>query len=231
MKVWNQAQRIDEASTSKARDLSEEEAIRLAQQGDGAAFEHLYRLHCRRVYGLCLRMVSNTSEAEDITQDVFLQLFRKIHTFCGNSAFSTWLYRLTVNMVLMRFRKRKHTQVSMDSSSTSCEADASAPIEIGGEDVTLTGTINRMSLQKALGQLPYGYKQMFILHDVEGYEHNEIAQILGCSKGNSKSQLHKARQRLRELLSEEGCWQGRKSSRKSRPAPGRSPEMLELVNT
>src|ERR1700691_3332316 len=227
MKVSNQAQRIDEASTSKARDLSEAEAIRLAQQGDGAAFEHLYRLHCRRVYCLCFRMVSDTSEAEDITQDVFLQLFRKIHTFRGNSAFSTWLYRLTLNMVLMRFRKRKHVQVSIDSPSTSCEGDASAPMEIGEEDLTLTGTINRMSLQKALGQLPDGYKQMFILHDVEGYEHNEIARILGCSTGNSKSQLHKARQRLRELLNQEGSQQGGKISRKSRPAAGRRPEMFE----
>jgi RNA polymerase sigma-70 factor, ECF subfamily len=231
MKVWNQAEQIDEASTSKARDLPEAEAIRLAQQGDAAAFEHLYRLHCRRVYCLCLRMVSNTSEAEDITQDIFLQLFRKIHTFRGSSAFSTWLYRLTVNMVLMSFRKRKCTQVSIDSSSTSCEGDASAPIEIGEEDVTLAETINRMSLQKALNQLPDGYKQMFILHDVEGYEHNEIARILGCSIGNSKSQLHKARQRLRELLDREGCQQGSKISRKSRPAVGRCPEMFALVNS
>jgi len=231
MKASNPAPRIDEASTSKARDLSEAEAIRLAQQGDAAAFEHLYRLHCRRVYFLCFRMVSDASEAEDITQDVFLQLFRKIHTFRGNSAFSTWLYRLTLNMVLMRFRKRKHVQVSIDSPSTSSERDASAPMEIGEEDFTLTGTIDRMSLQKALGQLPEGYKQMFILHDVEGYEHNEIARILGCSTGNSKTQLHKARQRLRELLNQEGSQQGGKISRKSRPAAGRRPEMFELVST
>ena len=104
-------------------------------------------------------------------------------------------------------------------------------MEIGEEDFTLTGTIDRMSLQKALGQLPDGYKQMFILHDVEGYEHNEIARILGCSTGNSKSQLHKARQRLRELLNQEGSQQGGKISRKSRPAAGRRPEMFELVNT
>ena len=102
--------------TSTTGELSESEAVRLAQEGDSEGFEHLYQLHSRRVYGLCLRMVKNPIEAEDLTQDAFLQTFRKIQTFRGDSLFSTWLYRLTVNIVLMGFRKRKHSEISVDET-------------------------------------------------------------------------------------------------------------------
>lgn len=183
--------------------LSEADAIGLAQQGDAAAFERLYELHSRRVYALCLRMVSNPAEAEDLTQDAFLQLFRKIHTFRGESGFSTWLHRLTVNIVLMHFRKRRHAELSLDEPAETMEEGARSRTDPGAEDLRLSGSIDRINLLRAVDQLPYGYKQMFILHDVEGFEHNEIAQILGCSVGNSKSQLHKARLRLRALLQEE----------------------------
>jgi RNA polymerase sigma-70 factor, ECF subfamily len=182
--------------------MPEAEAIRLAQQGNAEAFERLYQLHSRRVYSLCLRMVSNTAEAEDLTQEAFLQLFRKIGTFRGESAFSTWLHRLAVNVVLMRLRKKTAIVSSLDEMTEPDEESSGPRRDFGGPDLRLTGSIDRMNLQRAIEQLPAGYKSVFVLHDMQGYEHNEIAGIMGCSIGNSKSQLHKARMRLRELLHE-----------------------------
>jgi RNA polymerase sigma-70 factor, ECF subfamily len=176
------------------------EAIRIAQKGDAAAFETIYQMHSRRVYALCLRMVGDPMEAEDLTQEAFLQLFRKIHTFRGESAFSSWLHRLTANIVLMRFRKKRPITVSLDELIRTDDEKERPALEIGGPDPRLTGLFDRVNLHAALAQLPEGYKSMFLLHDVHGYEHNEIATMLGCSVGNSKSQLHKARKRLRELL-------------------------------
>jgi len=182
--------------------MTEAEAIRLAQQGDAIAFEHIYRLHSRRVYALCLRMVGNPAEAEDLTQDAFLQLFRKIGTFRGESAFSTWLHRLSVNVVLMKLRKKTLPETSLEES-TDPEDEVNGPRrEIGAPDLLLTGSIDRVHLERAIEQLPPGYRQVFVLHDVQGFEHNEIAGLMDCSIGNSKSQLHKARMRLRELLQE-----------------------------
>jgi len=183
-------------------ELPEADAIRLAQQGDAAAFERLYRLHSRRVYSLCLRMVGNTAEAEDLTQEAFLQLFRKIATFRGESAFSTWLHRLAVNVVLMKLRKKSGTETSLEEATEPDEESGGPRRDFGAPDLTLTGSIDRLNLQRAVEQLPPGYKAVFVLHDMQGYEHNEIATIMGCSIGNSKSQLHKARMRLRELLHE-----------------------------
>ena len=191
------------ARRTDASELSEAEAIRLAQQGDAAAFERIYRLHSRRVYALCLRMVGNTAEAEDLTQEVFLQLFRKIHTFRGESAFSTWLHRLSVNVVLMRLRKKRLAETSLEEVTEPDEEAGGPRKEIGAADLLLSGSIDRVNLQRAIDRLPPGYKSVFVLHDIQGYEHNEIAELLGCSIGNSKSQLHKARMRLRELLQED----------------------------
>ncbi len=176
--------------------------IRLAQQGDAAAFEQLYGLHSRRVYALCLRMVGNAAEAEDLAQEAFLQLFRKIQTFRGESAFSTWLHRLAVNVVLMRLRKKTLPEVSLEEETEPDEETGGPRRDMGGPDTMLSGSIDRVHLERAINQLPPGYKQVFVLHDVQGYEHNEIAGLMGCSVGNSKSQLHKARMRLRELLQE-----------------------------
>ena len=184
-------------------ELPEAEAIRLAQAGNAAAFERLYRLHNRRVYSLCLRMVGNTAEAEDLTQEAFLQLFRKIATFRGESAFSTWLHRLAVNVVLMRLRKKSATESSLDEMTEPDEESGGPRRDFGMPDLRLSGSIDRVNLQRAVEQLPPGYKAVFVLHDVQGYEHNEIAEIMGCSVGNSKSQLHKARTRLRDLLQED----------------------------
>jgi RNA polymerase sigma-70 factor, ECF subfamily len=184
----------------KSRGPSSDEVIRLAQQGDLKAFELIYRLHSPRVYALCLRLVRDPVEAEDFTQDVFLQLFRKIHTFRGESAFSSWLYRLAANVVFMRFRKKRLTMSSLESPTESDDEISSTHVQIGITDLRLSGLFDRLNLQAAINQLPEGYRAMFILHDVYGYEHNEIASIFECSVGNSKSQLHKARKRLREVL-------------------------------
>lgn len=176
----------------------ETRAIEAARNGDGNAFEVLYNLHKRRVYSLCLRMVNDGAEAEDLTQEAFLQLFRKIGTFRGESAFSTWLHRLTVNLVLMRLRKKGLWTMSLDEPGQ--DPDDSRPMEIGTADNALTGSVDRITLDRAIGALPPGYRLVFQLHDVEGYEHQEIADMVGCSVGNSKSQLHKARMKLRDLL-------------------------------
>jgi RNA polymerase sigma-70 factor (ECF subfamily) len=187
---------------TETSEMNEAEAIRLAQQGDAGAFERIYRLHSRRVYALCLRMVGNTAEAEDLTQDAFLQLFRKIGTFRGESAFSTWLHRLAVNVVLMKLRKKTLPETSLEESTDPEDESGGPKREIGAPDLLLTGSIDRVHLERAIKQLPPGYRQVFVLHDVQGFEHNEIAGLMECSIGNSKSQLHKARMRLRELLQE-----------------------------
>jgi RNA polymerase sigma-70 factor, ECF subfamily len=188
--------------TDTTGELPEADAIRLAQQGDAAAFERLYHLHSRRVYSLCLRMVGNTAEAEDLTQEAFLQLFRKIATFRGESAFSTWLHRLSVNVVLMKLRRKSATETSLEEMTEPDEEAGSRRRDFGAADLQLSGSIDRVNLQRAVEQLPPGYKAVFVLHDVQGFEHNEIAEIMHCSIGNSKSQLHKARMRLRDLLHE-----------------------------
>jgi len=178
--------------------LTEAQVIEKAQAGDGACFEALYNRHKKRVFSLCLRMTSNHAEAEDLTQESFLQLYRKIASFRGESAFSTWLHRLAVNIVLMRFRRKGLLEVSLEKTLEPQEGEPAR--EIGVKDLTLHGSIDRITLEKSIADLPPGYRIIFILHDVEGYEHNEIAEILGCSIGNSKSQLHKARMKLRSLL-------------------------------
>lgn len=181
---------------------SEAGAIQRACAGDQAAFEYLYRLHSRRVYAVCLRMVGDPSEAEDLTQDAFLLLFRKIRTFRGESAFSTWLHRLAVNLVLMRFRKKSPPIVTIEATSDPNDETVSPGIDMGAPDLLLEGSIDRINLERCIRRLPAGYRRVFVLHDIQGYEHNEIAEILGRSVGDSKSQLHKARARLREHLHE-----------------------------
>jgi RNA polymerase sigma-70 factor (ECF subfamily) len=189
---------LTDARKSQGKKLSELELIERAKQGDAEAFEALYHLHKRRVYSLCLRMTANTAAAEDLTQEAFLQLFRKIATFRGESAFSTWLHRMAVNVVLMQLRKKGLPVVPLEDT---VETEEEIPKkELGAPDRNLAGSIDRLQLQRAVDDLPPGYRSIFVLHDVEGYEHNEIAEIVGCSVGNSKSQLHKARLKLRDLL-------------------------------
>ena len=189
---------MTDARRTQSEKLAEAAAIERAKQGDAEAFEALYNLHKRRVYSLCLRMTANTAMAEDLTQEAFLQLFRKIGTFRGESAFSTWLHRMAVNVVLMQLRKKGLPLTPLEETMQG-EED-SPKKEPGGEDMRLAGSIDRLRLEEAVSALPPGYRTVFVLHDVEGYEHNEIAEMVGCSIGNSKSQLHKARMKLRDLL-------------------------------
>ena len=154
-------------------------------------------------------MVSNPSDAEDLAQEAFLQLFRKIGTFRGESAFSTWLHRMTVNVVLMRLRKKSLPATSLEETTEPDEETGGPRKDIGAADLRLSGAVDRVNLERSISRLPPGYKTVFVLHDVQGYEHNEIAGMMGCSVGNSKSQLHKARTRLRELLREEQREQAR----------------------
>lgn len=148
-------------------------------------------------------MLGNPSDAEDLMQEAFLQLFRKIGTFRGESAFSTWLHRMTVNVVLMRLRKKALPVASLEETTEPDEETGGPRKDIGAPDLRLSGAVDRVNLERSIDKLPPGYRTVFVLHDVQGYEHNEIAGIMGCSVGNSKSQLHKARTKLRDLLQEE----------------------------
>ncbi len=180
---------------------TEQELVRQAQLGDKEAFARLYETHKRRVYAICLRITREKAEAEDCAQEAFLQCFQKLPTFRGDSALSTWLYRLTVNVVLMRLRTSHGKPVSLDTGGTQEDSAESTMLNACPvDDLQLTGAIDRIAIHRALRKLPPGYRTIFLLHDVEGKAHSEIARELGCSIGNSKSQLHQARVRLRRFL-------------------------------
>ena len=200
--VWQAGQPENQATESsdfkQLENVSLSNDFSLAQnaaKGDMTAFEELYQRHHRRVYSICLRMLQNASEAEDLTQDVFIQLYRKIGSFRGDSAFTTWLHRMTVNQVLMHFRKR-----TVKFEKTTEEGETPVQIVSGTENPYRMPIVDKIAIEHAIEQLPNGYKNVFVLHDVEGFEHEEVARILGCSVGTSKSQLHKARLKLRKLL-------------------------------
>ncbi|MCA1816508.1 MAG: RNA polymerase sigma factor [Acidobacteria bacterium] len=176
------------------------ELARAAAAGDGDAFEQLYRRHFRRVYALCLRMLGDPTLAEDLTQEVFVNLFNKIGSFRGESAFTTWLHRMTVNQVLMYFRKASTRQ-----ELTTDEGETPVQIVRGTENPNAMPVVDRIALQNAIRQLPPGYRTVFVLHDIEGYDHDEIARMLEVSEGTSKSQLHKARLKLRTLLRQQSA--------------------------
>lgn len=182
-------------------ELSETQLVRQAQMGDNEAFACLYERHKQRVYAICLRITRERMEAEDCTQEAFLQCFLRLSTFRGDSALSTWLYRLTVNVVLMRLRANRVKPVSLETSGTSDNSGESVILNAcPADDVRLAGALDRITLRRALRELPPGYRTVFLLHDVEGKAHSEIARELGCSIGNSKSQLYQARNRLRRFL-------------------------------
>ena len=176
-------------------DSTDIELCKLAADGSLSAFEVIYQRYHRRTFSLTLRMTGNQTEAEDLTQEVFIQLFRKIGSFRGDSAFSTWLHRLTVNQVLMHFRKR-----SFKNEKTSEDGEMPEQTVTGSADPGKMAVVDRIALKNAIAALPKGYKNVFVLHDVEGFEHEEVARMLGISVGTSKSQLHKARLKLRGLL-------------------------------
>lgn len=187
-------------TTTEICELPESKVIRMAQRGDERAFERLYRLHSARVYALCMRMLRNPDEAEDSTQEVFLHVFRKIQGFRGASAFSTWLHRVAVNTVLMRIRGSKLARAALVENTEGNEESGGPRKEPGAPDSRLEGYIDRVAIENAIKQLPPRCKLMFVLYDIQGYAHGEIAKLLGCSVGNAKSQLHKARVRLRKHL-------------------------------
>jgi RNA polymerase sigma-70 factor (ECF subfamily) len=189
--------------TAEAVEKKEPTDFELAQRagkGDGDAFEQIYRRHFRRVYALCLRMMSDPVRAEDMTQEVFVQLFNKIGSFRGESAFTTWLHRMTVNLVLMYFRK-----ASTRSELLTEEGETPIQIVRGTENPENMPVVDRIAIERAIQQLPPGYRSVFVLHDVEGYEHDEISKMMGISAGTSKSQLHKARLKLRQLLRQQAA--------------------------
>ena len=187
-----QAPAVVETFDETAADI---DLCRMATGGNIAAFELLYERYHRRTYSLCLRMTSSQTEAEDLTQEVFIQLFRKIGSFRGDSAFSTWLHRLTVNQVLMHFRRR-----SVKNERTSEDGEMPEQSVPGTANPNRMQVVDRIALKNAIAELPNGYRNVFVLHDVEGFEHEEVARMMGISVGTSKSQLHKARLKLRGLL-------------------------------
>ena len=215
---------LNEATTPVPFD-SDLHLVQRAQQGDSDAFASLFHSNKARIYSVCLRMTNNIAEAEDLMQDAFLQAFRKLASFRGDSALSSWLYRIAVNTVLMYFRKKKLRNISLDEPYTqdaNSSAGDNAAREYGRSDDRLSATVDRIALVRAITELPVGYRTIYLLHEVEGYEHQEIAELLRCSVGNCKSQLHKARLRIRELLSRAQT-QRRAASRKSASGRVRAP--------
>jgi RNA polymerase sigma-70 factor (ECF subfamily) len=191
---------VNNDATNTGTGPLDSDLIKRAQQGESDAFAALFHAHKSRIYSLCLRMTNNSTEAEDLTQDAFMQVFRKLASFRGDSALSTWIHRIAVNTVLMHFRKKSLCQVSLDAPCNSEDGANNIRREYGAQDDQLAGSVDRVALARALKELPNGYRTIFLLHEVEGYEHQEIAELLGCSVGNSKSQLHKAKLRIRQLL-------------------------------
>lgn len=171
------------------------ELARRCRQGDAAAFEEVYRAHAGRLYSLLVRMVGSAEEAEDLLQDVFLTAHRKLGSFRGESALGTWLYRLAVNHCLDFLRGRRAKMARATASLD--DEDAAEP---AAPATRLAAAISRIDLDRAIAQLPDGCRTAFVLHDVEGFEHHEIGDLLGISEGTSKSQVHKARMKLRSIL-------------------------------
>ena len=196
--AWNnQSAQTDERT---ARQLNESEAVKLAREGNAAGFERIYRLHSKRVYGLCLRMLANTSEAEDLTQEVFLQVFRKIHTFRADSLLSTWLHRVTFNAVLMHFRKKTVLENYPQQLDLERGMEVRFDPAMGLGFVSAKGLLDRLNLERAVAKLPRTWKIVFILHDVHGFKHEEVARMLHFSLNTSKAHLHRAHLRLRQIL-------------------------------
>ena len=181
-------------ATASTDALVEERAlIKQAQRADARAFESLYRLHIDKVYGICLRMTGNVSEAEDCAQEAFIQAWNKMDKFRGDSAFSTWLHRIAVNAVLGRIRKSKREQ-----DRILAVADTGLPTVEAGD----TGELRDLS--EAVDRLPKGARNVFVLHAIYGYSHDETSEMLGIAAGTSKAQLHRAKRLLAQQLKQQG---------------------------
>ncbi|HEX3085827.1 MAG TPA: sigma-70 family RNA polymerase sigma factor [Pyrinomonadaceae bacterium] len=173
---------------------SDYKLARAVANGNVNALGELYQRHYRQVYALCLGMMRNPTDAEDLTQDVFVHLVRKIGSYRGESRFSTWLHRLTVNLVLMHMRR------PMRREQTAADYDNVQPLLPRLKERVPVQIVDRIALQLAVGQLPRGCRTVFVLFAIAGYKHDEIAKMLGCSEGTSKSQLHRARVKLKRIL-------------------------------
>jgi RNA polymerase sigma-70 factor, ECF subfamily len=193
--------------------LSDYELAQAVSHGTISCMADLYERYNRMVFGLCLRMTGNPWEADDLTQDIFIQLLKKVGTFRGEGQFSTWLYRLTTNEVLMHMRSTKRRRESPGMFD-----DLAGDIRAGKNSFGLR-LIDRITINTALQQLPSGSRSVFVKYDVEGYNHQEIAGIFGVSVGTSKSQLHKARRKLRELLGPNGAQSLRTPIKRIAPIP------------
>ena len=169
--------------------------IQPLSEDDQQTFHELYQKYHERVYSICFRMTRNTSESEDLTQDVFIRLFQTVGSFRGESAFTTWLYRLTVNLVLMHFRKRKRRLDRINE-----KGELPSYIVPGSQDPKRMRIVDHILLSEVMPKLPEGYRQAIILHDIQGLQHKEIAEAKGRSVGTSKSQLHRGRAMLRKLI-------------------------------
>jgi len=180
-----------QARVSRPPIVDDAELVALCQAGDVDAFEALYRQHSPRIYSLDCRMAGSPQEGEDLLQEIFLQVHKKLGSFRGDSALGTWLYRLAMNLCLDFVRSRQNRMKLVTSA-----------IEDGAEQPALRETpVARLDLERAVQRLPDGYRAAFVLHDVEGLDHREIAEMLGISEGTSRSQVFKARMKLRQLLS------------------------------
>jgi len=186
-------QRVDPSVPSKQADVSDAELVARCRTGDVGAFEALYRQHAPRLYSLASRMAGSVDEGEDLLQEIFLQAYRKLGSFKGDAALGTWLYRLAINHCLdfVRSRQAKNTKLTGtldDESSFEPAAPRDTPIA-------------RLDLERAIASLPEGCRAAFVLHDVEGFDHREVGHMLGIAEGTSKSQVFKARMKLRAMLS------------------------------
>lgn len=201
-------------------DRTTAELVERARNGEEDAFARLYTQHCRWIYGLCLRMTRSAPEAEDLTQEIFLHAFQKLRTFRGDAAFRTWLYRLGTNVVLMRFRKKSRSEVSLEEMAGPDGAIVAARDAAPQAD-TAGFLAVRLSVRQAFKELPEGFKRALVFHDVHGYTHAEIAEMADRSVGNSKSQLHGARRRLREILREGDVQQASRNVSRKKISRGR----------
>ena len=170
--------------------------VERCRRGELGAFEEVYRTHSRRLYGVTLRMLGNPADAEDMLQEIFLAAHRKLDSFRGESALGTWLYRLAVNLCLDYLRSRTGRAVSVTDA-----LDDEPTLSDTGSRGLAERAVTRIDLERAMAQLPEGCRTAFVLHDVQGLEHREVGEIMGIAEGTSKSQVHKARMRLRALLS------------------------------
>ena len=181
---------------AQAGGVDERALVERCRQGDLGAFEELYRAHAGRLYSVAFRLVGNAADAEDLLQDIFLAAHRKLDTFRGESALGTWLYRLATNLCLDHLRSR----TGRSNQVTDALDDEPGLFDQSGGNLA-DRTVTKMDLERALARLPEGCRAAFVLHDVEGLEHREVAEVLGIAEGTSKSQVHKARLKLRAILS------------------------------